>query len=39
VVLAEHVGTTDIATLDDRHFRAIRPLAGGDAFRLLPRDP
>lgn len=38
IALAEHVGTTDIATLDERHFRAVRPLAGGNAFRLLPRD-
>lgn len=38
VALAEHVQTTAIATLDERHFRAVRPLYGGDAFRLLPRD-
>ncbi len=38
VVLAERAGTIDIATLDERHFRAIRPLVGGAAFRLLPRD-
>ncbi len=38
VALAERVGTTSIATLDERHFRAVSPLAGGDAFRLLPRD-
>ena len=38
VVLAERAGTTDIATLDERHFRAVRPLGGGDAFRLMPRD-
>ena len=38
VVLAERLGTTDIATLDERHFRALRPLAGSDAFRLLPAD-
>lgn len=38
VALAEHVSTINIATLDERHFRAIRPLAGGDAFRLLPAD-
>jgi hypothetical protein len=39
VVLAERLGTTDIATLDERHFRTLRPLAGGvDAFRLLPAD-
>ena len=31
-------GTIDIATLDERHFRAVRPLAGGKAFRLLPAD-
>jgi predicted nucleic acid-binding protein len=37
-ILADRVGTIDIATFDERHFRAIRPLAGGDAFRLLPRD-
>jgi hypothetical protein len=30
--------TIEIATFDERHFRAIRPLAGGDAFRLLPLD-
>jgi predicted nucleic acid-binding protein len=38
VVLAERHATVEIATLDERHFRALRPLAGGDAFRLLPRD-
>ena len=38
VALAERVGTTSIATHDERHFRAVSPLAGGDAFRLLPRD-
>lgn len=38
VVLAERLETTSIATLDERHFRAVRPLTGGDAFRLLPRD-
>lgn len=38
VALAERVGTVSIATLDERHFRAVAPLAGGDAFRLLPRD-
>jgi len=32
------LGTVEIATLDERHFRAVRPLAAGDAFRLLPRD-
>jgi hypothetical protein len=38
VALADHLGTIDIATLDERHFRAVRPLSGGDAFRLLPLD-
>ncbi len=38
VALAERRATVDIATLDERHFRAIRPLAAGDAFRLLPLD-
>jgi uncharacterized protein len=38
VALAERLGTTDVATLDERHFRAVRPLAGGNAFTLLPID-
>lgn len=38
VVLAERVDTIEIATLDERHFRVVRPLAGGMAFRLLPAD-
>lgn len=38
VVLAERLTTTDIATLDERHFRVVRPLTGGEAFRLLPAD-
>jgi hypothetical protein len=38
VALAERIGTIAIATLDARHFRAVRPLAGGKAFRLLPAD-
>jgi predicted nucleic acid-binding protein len=38
VVLAERVGTVAVATLDERHFRALRPLSGGRAFRLLPLD-
>jgi uncharacterized protein len=38
VALAERLDTIEIATLDERHFRAVRPLAGGDAFRLLPID-
>ncbi len=38
VALTERLGTIDIATLDERHFRVVRPLAGGMAFRLLPAD-
>jgi predicted nucleic acid-binding protein len=38
VALAERLETIEIATLDERHFRAVRPLAGGKAFRLLPAD-
>jgi predicted nucleic acid-binding protein len=38
VALAERLGTVDIATSDERHFRAVRPLAAGAAFRLLPLD-
>jgi uncharacterized protein len=37
VVLAERYDTTRILTLDERHFRAIRPLHA-DAFTLLPAD-
>jgi len=38
VALAERLETTEVATLDERHFRAVRPLVGGKAFRLLPAD-
>ena len=38
VALAARLQTVEIATFDERHFRAIRPLWGGDAFRLLPLD-
>lgn len=38
VALAGRLDTRDIATLDERHFRAVRPLAGGSAFRLFPAD-
>ncbi len=38
VALAAHVRTTRIATLDERHFRALRPLTGESAFTLLPAD-
>jgi predicted nucleic acid-binding protein len=37
VVLAARFGTRDVLTLDERHFRTIRP-AGGRTFRLLPAD-
>jgi predicted nucleic acid-binding protein len=35
VVLAERYGTTDVLTLDERHFRVLRT-QDGRAFRLLP---
>ncbi|MGO9495558.1 MAG: universal stress protein [Solirubrobacteraceae bacterium] len=38
VALAERLGTIDMATLDERHVRAVRPLTGGEAFRLLSAD-
>jgi hypothetical protein len=38
VVLARDHGTTDLLSLDERHLRAVRPLRGGNAFRLLPAD-
>ncbi len=38
VVLAERYGTRDILTLDERHFRVLRPLTGRESFRLLPAD-
>jgi len=38
VVLAERHNTHDILTLDERHFRAMRPLTGRRSFRLLPAD-
>jgi uncharacterized protein len=37
VVLAQRYGTTRLLTLDERHFRAIRPLHA-QAFALLPAD-
>lgn len=37
VVLADRLETTRIATFDERHFRALRPLSGG-SFTLLPLD-
>lgn len=38
VVLAHTYRTDVIATLDQRHFRMIRPLTRHDSFRLLPGD-
>jgi predicted nucleic acid-binding protein len=38
VALARRVDSIDIATFDERHFRALRPLEGADAYRLLPLD-
>lgn len=38
VVLAARLGTLSIGTFDLRHFRALRPVAGGRAFHLLPDD-
>lgn len=38
VSLAARLGTTRVATLDERHFRAVRPLTGEAAFDLLPAD-
>jgi predicted nucleic acid-binding protein len=37
LALAAHVHSTRIATLDERHFRAVKP-PSGDAFTLLPVD-
>jgi predicted nucleic acid-binding protein len=37
VVIAGAARTTRLLTLDDRHFRAVRPL-WGKAFTLLPAD-
>ena len=38
VAIAGRLGTIEIATLDERHFRALAPLTGEPAFRLLPAD-
>jgi predicted nucleic acid-binding protein len=37
VVLARKLGTERILTLDERHFRVLRPLQGG-SFTVLPSD-
>jgi predicted nucleic acid-binding protein len=39
VALAAYLETTRIATLDERHFRAVRPAGGAtERFTLLPAD-
>jgi uncharacterized protein len=38
VVLASKYRTVDLLCTDERHFRAVAPLRGGSAFRLLPAD-
>lgn len=38
VVLADRYRTTRLLTLDQRHFRVLRPFWGADAFTLLPFD-
>ena len=35
--IAEWYGKTTLLTLDERHFRTVKPLSG-DAFTLLPAD-
>lgn len=37
-VIAARYRTVDLLSTDQRHFRAVRPLRGGEAFRLLPYD-
>jgi hypothetical protein len=37
VVLAERHDTSDVLTLDERHFRVLRTAQGGE-FRVLPAD-
>jgi len=38
VVLASKYRTLDLLCSAERHFRALSPLRGGSAFRLLPSD-
>jgi predicted nucleic acid-binding protein len=38
VALAARVDTVAVATFDERHFRALRPLQGRPTFTLLPTD-
>lgn len=37
-VLARRLQTVEIATLDERHFRIVKPLGGEVAYRLFPAD-
>ena len=38
VALAERLGTSRIATFDERHFRAVLPLSRARPFTLIPLD-
>jgi predicted nucleic acid-binding protein len=38
VALAGRLSTARVATFDERHFRAMQPVAGAAAFTLLPAD-
>lgn len=38
LALAARLETTRIATLDERHFRVVKPLTGEPAFTILPAD-
>jgi len=38
IAVADRYETLDVATLDHRHFRAVRSLDSGQPFRLLPAD-
>jgi predicted nucleic acid-binding protein len=38
IALAARLRTIRVASFDERHFRAVRPLAGGEAFVVLPAD-
>lgn len=38
LALAARLETARIATLDERHFRIVKPLTGQAAFVLLPAD-
>jgi predicted nucleic acid-binding protein len=38
IALAARLETIQVATFDERHFRAMRPLTGEPSFALLPVD-